>query len=163
MRPTVYLDTTIPSYYFETREDPIVRAHQLITVQWWEEHQGRFEFVTSQIALDELASPAYPPEKRELALELMNGFRLLELNEPVFEIAAEYAEQFVMPRKDLRDAVHLAVACYYRVKYLATWNCAHLANAHKRRHLEYVNTVLGGYTPLVLTPEEILVLEGDRS
>jgi hypothetical protein len=37
--------------------------------------------------------------------------------------------------------------------YLLTWNCKHLANANKIRHLEALNERLGLHVPLLVTPD----------
>jgi hypothetical protein len=60
-----------------------------------------------------------------------------------------------MPRKHLGDAWHLAFATYHRFDFLLTWNCNHLANANKRRHVEAVNHRAGFATPQIVTPLEL--------
>jgi len=35
-------------------------------------------------------------------------------------------------KKEKGDAIHLAYAPYFKVDYLLTWNCNHLANANKK-------------------------------
>ncbi len=57
-----------------------------------------------------------------------------------------------MPRNDPADALHLAFACVYEMDYLLTWNCKHLANTEKLRHIQVVNARLGLITPFLLTP-----------
>lgn len=47
-----------------------------------------------------------------------------------------------MPRNFSGDALHVAVASIYKMDYLLTWNCTHLANAQKKRHLRVINTRL---------------------
>ncbi len=42
-------------------------------------------------------------------------------------------------RNDIRDAFHLAFASFYKMDYLITWNCEHLANAHKQNHIRIIN------------------------
>ena len=59
----------------------------------------------------------------------------------------------VMPRSPVRDALHVALASYYRLDYLLTWNCRHLANVNKIRQLERVNLQLGLGVPLMITPD----------
>ncbi len=44
MKPTLYLETTIPSYYTaRLGRDVIVLAHQEITRMWWEQRLSAFE------------------------------------------------------------------------------------------------------------------------
>ncbi len=53
------------------------------------------------------------------------------------------------------DAVHLSYASYYDIQYLHTWNCNHLANANKRKHIRVINGRLGLSTPEIVTPLEL--------
>ena len=60
-----------------------------------------------------------------------------------------------MPDDILGDAVHLAYASYYKIDYLLTWNCNHLANANKKQHIKIINTKLDLFTPELITPLEL--------
>jgi len=51
---------------------------------------------------------------------------------------------------------HFAFAVAYEMDYLLTWNCAHIANGEIIRRLLDVNAELNRFTPLIVTPEEIL-------
>ena len=61
-----------------------------------------------------------------------------------------------MPDDPVGDALHLAIASYHKCDFLLTWNCRHLANANKFGHIRRVNTLLGLYVPLLVTPLELL-------
>ena len=56
----------------------------------------------------------------------------------------------------LGDALHLALASYHKFDYLLTWNCEHLANANKAGHIRWINTVLGLYVPMLITPLQLI-------
>ena len=83
--------------------------------------------------------------------------RLLEVVPEVEEIVEVYLQRRLMP---LGDAYHLAVASYYGMHFLLTWNCRHLANANKVRHLQVVNGEPGLPVPIVTTPD-LLLKEND--
>ena len=51
---------------------------------------------------------------------------------------------------------HLALASYHKFDYLLTWNCEHLANANKAGHIRWINTVLGLYVPMLITPLQLM-------
>lgn len=44
----------------------------------------------------------------------------------------------------------------YKVDYLLTWNCKHIANAKMRLAIETVNERCGYKTPIICTPEELI-------
>jgi hypothetical protein len=57
-----------------------------------------------------------------------------------------------MPKEAEGDAYHLAMASLHKMDFLLTWNCQHLANANKVRHLTVLNTRLGLPMPVITTP-----------
>jgi predicted nucleic acid-binding protein len=154
MKPTVYLDATIPSYLLDPgTDDPILVGRHLVTRQWWS-IRSRYELFVSQVVIDECH--AGRPERASGRPELLKDLPLLDPTEEISEAAKFYAKNFAMPHKNLRDALHLAFASFYGIEYLVTWNLAHLANAHKRRHIQALNTILGYVTPTICTPEGLL-------
>ena len=54
------------------------------------------------------------------------------------------------------DALHVAIASYHKMDYLLTWNCNHLANANKKKHLRRLNERLRLNTPEIITPLELM-------
>jgi hypothetical protein len=74
----------------------------------------------------------------------------------VAEIVEAYIRHKVMPGDPLGDALHLALASYHKCDFLLTWNCRHLANANKFGHIRRINTVLGLFVPMLVTPLELL-------
>jgi len=53
MKKRVYLETTIPSFYFEKRTEPEMVARREWTIEWWDHHSQNDELVTSLHNLDE--------------------------------------------------------------------------------------------------------------
>jgi len=70
-----------------------------------------------------------------------------------------YQARGLMAKPPIRDALHLAFASYYRMDYLLTWNCHHIANANKVRHFEVLNQMMGLSVPLLMTPDMLFPLE----
>ena len=87
---------------------------------------------------------------------------MLEVVAEVVDVAAVYQSRCVMPKAPVRDALHLAIASFYRIDYLLTWNCRHLANANKFRRIETVNAELGLAFPLLVTPDQLRPWEVDE-
>jgi hypothetical protein len=153
-KPTVYLETTIPSFYVETREDPASAYMRTLTRRWWDERRGAFSPVTSAFTLLELE--AAPSAIAIGALALMKEIPVLPLPGSFEGIVSTLIEHHVMPVDEKGDAAHLAVAAGYGCDYLLTWNCRHLANAQKTRHIEAVCRMLGLVAPLIVTPEGLM-------
>ncbi len=89
-------------------------------------------------------------------MELIDDLPLLPVDAEVIEIAKVYIINKTMPKDPTGDAMHLALATYYKCDFLLTWNCNHLANANKFGHIDRVNAMLGVATPRLVTPLELL-------
>jgi len=93
------------------------------------------------------------------ALRLVRATKLLPTTDEAAGVARVYVEHFLAPDDPVGDALHLAVACVHAMDYPLTWNCRHLANENKVRHLQAVNRRLGLMTPVILTPEMLILQE----
>lgn len=160
MRKRVYIETTIPSFYWEVRTEPEMVARRVWTRQWWDDERQHYELVTSLPVLDELKRGQQPNQAK--ALELLSGVPLLAVPDAVRGIVEAYIQHHVMPADPRGDALHLALASFYRCHFLLTWNCEHLANANKFEHIRHVNSLLGLWVPALITPVELLLWEGDE-
>jgi len=150
-RPTVYLDTTIPSYLFDDREE--LKTLVQITKQWWEEERQQFEVYLSEETLLELNQGNYP--NKSDVLKSISETLVLPSHPQLAEIVTVYVENYLMPREVKADAIHLAYASFYHQDFLLTWNCNHLANVHKRRHIQVINSRLGLFIPEIVTPLQL--------
>jgi predicted nucleic acid-binding protein len=157
MKRTVYLDTTIPNYYFDERE--ALKKFGEITRTWWQEERHNFNVWISNETLAELGEGVYP-HKQE-ALEFAARLPVLPPDENIPEIAQIYIDNYLMPRVLKGDALHLAYASFYKIDFLLTWNCNHLANANKKQHIRRINTRLNLSIPEIVTPLELFTEAND--
>ena len=154
MSKLIYVETSVPSFYTETREGEEVRIRQRWTRQWWHLPAAR-RLVTSFVVQEEL-SQIPDAKRRSAALALIYPLEQLAYTSAVEEIVEVYLAHRLMPQEGLGDAAHLALASYHECDILITWNCKHLANANKTDHIRRVNALLGLRTPLLVTPLELL-------
>jgi len=151
---TVYIETTIPSFYHEVRTEPDMLARRKWTREWWDGQLPGYDAYTSEAVIDELENGSFP--QREEAVKLVTEVPLLDINENVADIVAAYIAHHVMPSDPAGDALHLAVASLHKCNFLVTWNCRRLANANKFGHIRRINTLLGLFNPAIVTPLELL-------
>ncbi|MCX6872298.1 MAG: type II toxin-antitoxin system VapC family toxin [Verrucomicrobia bacterium] len=159
MRPKVYIETTIPSFYHCGRKDPESVAMHHWTREWWDQRRTEFFLATSAAALLEIENGHHPLAAARL--EFLHSLPLLSLDEEAVEIAQIYIDRLVMPRDQTGDALHLALASWHKCDILLTWNCKHLANYRKTQQIRRINTALGIHIPELLTPLELLNHESD--
>ncbi len=151
---SVYIETSIPSYYFETRPTARARLWREITREWWDRHRQTYALSTSVFVLAELRKA--PSRKASQAVALLEGIPLLTEPAGLNDVIRYYIDHRLMPAEALGDAAHLAMASMHGVEFLLTWNINHLANANKVRHLSVLNARLGLPVPIITTPMTLL-------
>jgi hypothetical protein len=151
---TVYIETTIPSLYFDERPDAKTVARCEWTRHWWDHYRQNYRLFTSAPVIEELSRGEHLRKSEKL--QLLQGIEILRVTQAVTEAVEVYVERYVMPRDPAGDAAHLALASFYKCDYLLTWNCVHLANANKLGHIKRVNTLLGLHVPQLVTPLELM-------
>lgn len=151
MNKTVYLDTTIPSYYFDKRDS--LKYPCEITRKWWDEESRYYDLFLSLVTIAELNRGNYPQKKN--IINFVSSIKQLKPNDEIDQIAEYYIENTLMPKDVRGDAVHLAYASYYKIDFLLTWNCNHLANANKKQHIRILNARLNLFIPEITTPLEL--------
>jgi predicted nucleic acid-binding protein len=114
----------------------------------------------SSAVIDELKDGKYA--KKDNCLSLLDDIPLLVIEPDVIQITATYLKHKLMPNEPTGDALHLALASYHKCDFLLTWNCQHLANANKFKHIRQINTLLGLFVPNLVTPLELLGEQSDE-
>ncbi len=154
MKPTVYLETTIPSYLTSRlSRDLVIAGHQQVTKEWWEKRLGAFEVYISQLVIDE-AKAGDPDAARERML-ILRDFPLLDITPEVGNLASAILGSGIFPRKAVTDAAHIAIAAVHGIDFLLTWNCAHLANAAIARDVAKICREYNWVPATICTPEEL--------
>ena len=157
MNRLIYVETTIPGFYFETRPGAQMQARREWTREWWDPALLTESLVTSPAVLDELGRA--PEPKRSDTLTLLGSLPLLEISHDVKHLVHIYIGHKIMPSDTGGDALHLALATFHECDILVSWNCRHIANASKAGHIRTINARLGYKTPLLITPYELLEIE----
>ena len=155
----IYIETSVPSFYFDTRTAVELHARRNWTRRWWNHPGDDDQRVTSVVVIGELERA--PDPKRTQCLDLISTLPLLPYIDEVAEIVATYHRNKVMPVEASADADHLALATFHKCDILVTWNCQHIANANKFPHIRRINALLGYATPQLITPLELLDDETD--
>jgi hypothetical protein len=153
MRKRAYIETSIPSFYYESRPAPEMVARREWTREWWNSRH-EYDLATSDAVFYELERGEFPNKKE--ALDLLSGVPVLEVVNEITDIVKSYTEHRVMPMDPLGDALHLALASFHKCDFLLTWNCQNLANPNKFGHIRIVNNMLGLFVPELVTPYQLL-------
>jgi len=153
--PTLYLETTVPSYLTAWPSRDLIRAgHQQITKEWWLKRRAGFDIYISQFVLDEAAAGDAEAARERLAA--LQGLPLLDLTDEVVDLAGALKSSLALPEKAVTDAAHIAIAAVHRMHFLLTWNCTHIANAEMFVGIEKACSERGFSSPVICTPEELM-------
>ncbi len=153
--PSLYLETTIPSYLVaHPSRDLIMAAHQQITHEWWLTARDRFDLHISEAVLDEIRRGDAGAAARRLAI--VAGLPVLTFSADVASLIRIYGRRLGLAGSGTADLPHFAYAVTYKMDYLVTWNCAHIANGDVIRRLTAINAEIGRPTPVIVTPEGLL-------
>ena len=77
MKPSVYIETSIPSFYYETRPEPENVARREWPREWWSVHLTEYDAYTSEAVIEELDRGSFPG--KDDALKLMGNLPLLNI------------------------------------------------------------------------------------
>jgi predicted nucleic acid-binding protein len=160
MTPSVYVESTIPSFVVGEMSPVIVTAaHQIATRQWWGEHRQDYRLYISRLVVQEISRGE--PKLSRQRLALVADLPQLVIVDRVLDFARELRTYLGLAHAAEQDAIHLAVASHYRIDYLLTWNLAHLANGHVRRAIDRFHARRGTYFPTICTPDELMGSENE--
>lgn len=146
----IYIDTSIPSSYYTLRTDEDALVKQRVTQHWWNEYANQFTLTSSIAVIGELTRGK--SEAVQARCALIEGTELLPITNQIVQIAQIYIDQLIMPQDPHGDALHVAIASFYNVDALLTWNFAHIANPNKIHFIQRINHELGLSTPDLTTP-----------
>jgi len=123
-KPTLYMETTIPSYLLaEPSRDVISLGRQDITRTWWKRDQARYAIFTSAVVIKEAGKG--DPGEAEKRRKFLEPFPVLDETPEIQRLIEVYLEEKVVPVGSGEDAAHLAFASVYEMEYLCTWNFKH--------------------------------------
>jgi hypothetical protein len=117
--------------------------------------------VISDITLDELELA--PKRVREIIKLIPDKFlEIVESNSETEQLARLYIRRGVVDEKFYIDALHIAVATFFNVTVLTSWNFKHIVNLDRIRKYNSVN-IENGYNILeIRSPRDILKVDDDE-
>ncbi len=155
MKPTVYIETTIPSLLTAwPNRDLEIAAQQVSTREWWEKRRGAYELYISADVLDE--AERGDAEAARLRVAALAGCRVLAATEEAQLLTKRILATGLIPPRAATDAAHIALAAAHRIDFLLTWNCRHIHNAVIERQLAGVCQAMGFSLPVLCTPRELM-------
>ncbi|MFH1318136.1 MAG: PIN domain-containing protein [Candidatus Omnitrophota bacterium] len=146
----IYLDTSVVSAYYDKR----VKERQRETVKFWKEILSQYHACVSDITIQEIINTPDDALRKRLQ-NLIEGVQILKVNRKINVLANNYIEEGIFANKYIYDAMHVAVASFYEVPYLLSWNFRHLVKVKTRKLVSSVNILKGFREIEIILPTEL--------
>jgi len=155
MKETVYIETSVVSYYAsKLSRDLVIAGRQEITGEKWPKIEEVFDRYISALVIQEAEQgDTVAAQQRLRAVE---GIPILEITENAEKLAGKLVSEKVIREKNIEDALHIAIASVNGIDYLLTWNFTHINNAQMKIRITTVVEEQGYQCPIICSPEELL-------
>jgi predicted nucleic acid-binding protein len=149
-RDSLYFDTSVLSAYYDQR----AKERQDATIKFWKDALPNYRVYISEVTVKELEDTKDETLRKKFKA-LIKSFKVLKANRKIRHLAKAYIERGVFPEKYLNDAIHVAVASFYEICYVVSWNFEHLVKVKTRKSVNLVN-ILEGYREIeIVSPQEL--------
>ena len=143
----IYLDTSVISALFDNR----ATERQELTKEFFDKFE-KHEIYISTLVVEEIG--AANEIQRQKMQKIIQGFKILELNDEIEILAWEYIKREVFSDRYAADALHVAVGAVNEIDYLISWNFKHLVKVGTRKSVNQINNELGyGQIEIIAPPE----------
>lgn len=155
MKETVYIETSVVSYYASRpSRDLVIAGRQEITREKWPNILRSFDAFISALVVQEAEHGDQDAAKERLAA--VSSLTVLPITEQAEELASVLIADGPIPENHPEDALHIAVATVNGMEYLLTWNFTHINNAQMKAKIISIIEERGYQCPLICSPEELL-------
>jgi hypothetical protein len=155
LKPSIYLETTVVSYYCSwPSRDIVISARQQITQMWWNNRIDEFDVYISTLVHEEAGKGDTVAAKKRI--DSISEFRLLEIDDDASRMAKTLVAESAIPPEYPEDALHIGVAAVNGIDFILTWNFAHINNAMNRERIMKIIDQAGYICPVICTPEELI-------
>jgi hypothetical protein len=144
MKPRIYVETSVISFYHDVRTEPEMIARRKWTQRFWQMAESDYTLLSSLAVIDELEQGIFPNQQQ--MIELVNDLPIVPIDENILEIVDTYIDHKVMPGDPRGDALHLALASYHKCDFLLTLGTAGIWPTQTNSGIFAVSMLCLGYT-----------------
>jgi len=146
-RLRIYLDTSTIGGCF----DPEFSKPSKILFEMFDNHI--YIPVISEIVVKELENA---PKKVRDKINSLVDLEFVQSNNQIIELATLYIKSKAIHEKYFDDALHIAIATFYNIDILVSWNFKHIVNINKIHQFNSIN-ILNNFSILeIRSPMEVI-------
>jgi hypothetical protein len=154
MASSVYVETSVISYYTaRPSRDIVTAARQTLTQEWWEDAREKFDLYVSVLVVEEAKAGGAEAAQRRLAA--ISGLPILEINDAAEQLGKRLMDEGAIPSTRGEDALHISLATVHGMDFLLTWNFRHINNAEMKARIRTIIEAVGYESPVICSPEEL--------
>lgn len=155
MKPRVYVETTVVSYFTgRATRDLVIAAHQEETRALWPRLSSEFDSYISALVYEEASRGNEELARKRLVA--VAPFPVLAVDQEARDLAAQLLATKAIPEEFPEDALHIAVAAVNGIGILLTWNFAHINNPFKKMLIRQSVETAGYLCPEICSPDELM-------
>lgn len=137
MNTKLYLDTSIPSAYYDTSKP----LRQLITQKWFENEAHFYNLFISVLTIEEIDKLENTTKRENIkSLVLKFNMDILQISPEIKDLADIYISKGAIPGSEPEDALHVAIATVNKIEGLASWNFKHIVSINPIRKIHEINS-----------------------
>lgn len=136
MKTKLYLDTSIPSAFYDTSKP----LRQLMTQKWFENEAPLYDIYVSVLTIEEIDRLKNIGKREKIKdLILKRHVDVLTISTEIKELADTYMSKGAIPKSEPEDALHIAIATVNGMDGLASWNFKHIVSINPIRKIHEIN------------------------
>ena len=136
----LYLDTTIPSSYYDTSK----QERQILTKEWFHNEAENYELYTSIITIDEIDRLSNELKRENIKNLIIDyNVKVITSSTDSVSLSEKYIKMGAIPKSEPEDALHISIATINNIDFLASWNFKHIVSINPIRKIHEINLQFG--------------------
>jgi hypothetical protein len=155
MKPKVYIETSVVSYYVSRgSRDVVIAGRQQSTQDFWGLLADKVQpFVSALVIKEASRGNATVAEKR---IEVVRPFPVLQTTAAAERLAQSLIDNKGIPEEYPEDALHIAVAAIAGMDFIVTWKFSHINNPFTKMMIRHTVEKAGLECPEIISPDAFL-------
>lgn len=149
----LYLETSVWNFYYA---DDAPEKRDVTRQFFGQLKQGAYKIYISEVVFREINRSV--EEKSEMLNQLIREYnpKILSITDEINDLSIRYVRDEVLPKRAREDSMHCAIATYYEMDAIISWNLRHIANLKRMESINKVNMKSGYLKRLeLITPMEV--------
>jgi len=155
MKPRIYIETSVVSYYTgRASRDVVIAGRQQSTYEFWLLLEDQLAPYVSALVLKETGKG--DPVLADMRMHAVRSFPVLRASAEAEQLAQAIINGRGIPVEYPEDALHVAIAASGGMDFIVTWNFAHLNNPFTKMMIRQAVENQGYECPEIVTPDAFL-------